>query len=149
MLDLIFLVLMIIVLVKAINGDYNETLCNVAIVVGIIAAILGIISALFGNSIDAFSGGMLNILVIIIAAALRPVAKHFAKLHQDKLDEQIRIIEEETKRITENTERPVTRDSSYIIENGEPPAEMPEVVLGNRTNANPQQTENTISLSKK
>lgn len=149
MLDLLFLVLMIITLVKAIKGDYNETLCNIALVVGIIAAVLGMISALFGNTANAFSFGMLNILVLAIAVALRPVAKHFAKLYQDKLDEQIRIIEEETKRVNENIERPVTRDASYIIENDETPAEMPEVLLGNNTNTNAQQTDSKISLSKK
>ncbi len=118
MLDLVFLVLMIITLVKAIKGDYSELLCNISLVVGILAGIFGIISAFFGNISESFSMGMLNILVIIIAFALRPAAKHFAQLYQNKLDEQQRLIEEEIERARANNQRGFTRDASYI--NAEP-----------------------------
>ncbi len=118
MLDLVFLALMIITLVKAIKGDYNELLCNISLVVGILAGILGIISAFFGDVSESFLMGLLNILVIVIAFVLRPVAQHFAQLYQNKLDEQRRLIEEEIEHARANSQRGFVKDASYI--NAEP-----------------------------
>ncbi len=83
MLDLIFAVLMIVIVVKANKGEVNDTLCNVALVIGILAGILGLVQTFLG------SGGfwILNIVVMLIAFALKRVAQHFAKIYnQKKLD---------------------------------------------------------------
>lgn len=114
MLDLVFLVLMVIVIVKAIKGDFNELLCNIALVVGVIASVLGMINAFFSRQGDPTTQGLANLLVFLIAFALKPVAKHFVKLYDNKIEEQRRIIEEETERIHANFNRPQLRDASYI-----------------------------------
>jgi len=58
--------------------------------------------------------GMLNILVIVIAFILRPVAQHFAQLYQNKLDEQQRLIEKEIEHARANYQRGFVKDASYI-----------------------------------
>lgn len=83
MLDLIFVVLMIVIIVKANNGEVNDTLCNVALVIGVLAGILGIVQAFFSQGTDFLWG--LNILVMLFAFILKRVAQHFAKLHNDKI----------------------------------------------------------------
>ncbi len=127
MLDFVFLVLMVIVILKAIKGDYNELLCNISLVVGVLAGILGIISAIFNDFSDFM--GVLNVLVILIAFLLRPVAQHFAQLYQNKLDEQRRIIEQEIERAQANYHRPHPRDNSYV--NAEPTPGADPVPQGN------------------
>lgn len=114
MLDLVFLVLMIIVLLKSLKGEVHELLCNIATVVGIIAALIGIVSSFFSKAGDSFGMGILNILVLLIAVVLKPVAKHFARLYQNKIDEQVRLYNEEVERVQANFNRPVARDNSYI-----------------------------------
>lgn len=85
MLDLIFAILMIIILVKADKtGIVNDVLCNVALVIGVLAGILGLVQAF--NAKGNYLWG-LNILVMLIAFFLKRVAQHFAKLHQMKIDE--------------------------------------------------------------
>ena len=91
MLDIIFLVLMIIVLVKANQGIFMETLCKVALVIGIFAGIVGLISAFFMEGTGAF--GLVNLAVVIFACLLKPAAKHFVKLYEQKIaqsDEEYR-----------------------------------------------------------
>ncbi len=87
MLDLIFLVLMIVIIVKANNGEVNDTLCNVALVIGVLAGIFGLVQEIFN---PGYIWG-LNILVMLFAFVLKRVAQHFAKLHNDRIDQ----IEEE------------------------------------------------------
>ncbi len=83
MLDLIFAVLMIVIIVKANNGEVNDTLCNVALVIGSLAGILGLVRAFFIEGDDVF--WILNIIVMLFAFVLKRIAQHFAKLHNDKI----------------------------------------------------------------
>ena len=81
MLDLAFLAVAVFVIIKADKGVYNETACNIALVVGIIAGIFGCVTGI--------SKGMglfvtLNIIVIIGAFGLRFAAKYLAKLYNEK-----------------------------------------------------------------
>lgn len=85
MLDLIFCVLMIIIIVKANKGVVNDTLCNVALVFGFLAGIFGIIQAFSFKQYNSF--WLLNILIMLMAFALKRVADHFAKLHNQKIEE--------------------------------------------------------------
>lgn len=91
MLDLVFLVLMVIVLVKANQGIFMETLCKVALVVGIFAGVAGLIAAFFMEGTGAF--GLINLAVVFFACLLKPAAKHFVKLYEQKIaqsDEEYR-----------------------------------------------------------
>lgn len=81
MLDLTFLALMIYVCVKANKGEYKETACNAALVVGILAGLVGCIIAI---TKDDFKFLFLNIIVMLMSFALRFVARHFVKLYTDK-----------------------------------------------------------------
>lgn len=81
MLDLTFLALMIYVCVKANKGEYKETACNAALVVGILAGLVGCVSAI---TKDDFKFLFLNIIVMLMSFALRFVARHFVKLYTDK-----------------------------------------------------------------
>lgn len=83
MLDLIFAVLMIIIIVKANKGEVNDTLCNVALVIGVLAGILGLVRAFFIPGDGVF--WILNIIVMLFAFVLKRVAQHFAKLYDDKI----------------------------------------------------------------
>ena len=109
MLDLIFLVLMIIIFIKAFQGTYNETLCNVALVTGIIASVIGMVNCFVTDSsvvfLDMFSPssmGLLNLAVFLIAIFQKPAAKLLVKNQKEKEAEQLRIIEEESTRVKEN-----------------------------------------------
>lgn len=109
MLDLIFLVLMIIIFIKAFQGTYNETLCNVALVTGIIASVIGMINCFVTDSsvvfLDMFSPssmGLLNLVVFLIAIFQKPAAKLLVKNQKEKEAEQLRSIEEESTRVKEN-----------------------------------------------
>lgn len=84
MLDLIFCVLMIIIIVKANNGEVNDTLCNVALVIGFLAGILGLVQAFFIRGESYF--WLLNIIVMLMAFALKKVAQRFAALHDRKIE---------------------------------------------------------------
>lgn len=81
MLDLTFLALMIYVCVKANKGEYKETACNAALVVGILAGLVGCVIAI---TKDDFKFLFLNIIVMLMSFALRFVARHFVKLYTDK-----------------------------------------------------------------
>lgn len=106
MLDLVFAVLMVIIIVKANKGEVNDTLCNVALVVGVLAGILGLVQAFFlkGSSFWA-----LNIVVMLFAFVLKRVAEHFAKLYNQKKEE----FEEEYRRVRELHSR--DRDSDKTV----------------------------------
>lgn len=94
MLDLIFFVLMIIVINKANKGEVNDTLCNVALVIGVLAGILGLVQEFF---LKESSVWILDIVVMLFALVLKRVAMHFAKLHNQKIEE----IEEEYRKAQE------------------------------------------------
>lgn len=97
MLDLIFAVLMIVIIVKANNGVVDDLLCNIALVIGILAGIFGLIQAFLGSS-DFWT---LNIVVMLIAFVLKRVAQHFAKLYTQRKEE----IEEEYRKAREHLSR--------------------------------------------
>lgn len=88
MLDLVFLVLLIYVCAKANKGEYKETACNIAMVVGILAGIIGCAYAIAKND-GTFV--FLNLIVTVMAFGLRFAAKHLAKLY---LDRQAQLFEE-------------------------------------------------------
>ncbi|MCI5578253.1 MAG: hypothetical protein MR364_01960 [Oscillospiraceae bacterium] len=92
MLDLVFLGLGIYIFVKASKGEYKETACNVALVVGILAAIVGAVCAIVTHN-DTLV--FMNIIVMIIAFGIRFAAKHLVKLYLDKLAEETAQLEHE------------------------------------------------------
>lgn len=85
MLDLIFLVLMIVVIVQASNGKVNDTLCDVALVIGILAGIVGLVSAFSIPGYGLF--WTLNIVIMLMGLFLRKVACRFADLHNRQVEE--------------------------------------------------------------
>ena len=115
MLDLAFLVLMIIIAVKANRGVVDELLCNVALVIGILAGILGLIQAFFG---DEGYYWVLNIVVMVLAVVLKRAAQQFAKLHNQKIEE----IEEEYRKAQERHVRDFDNDRTvYTDDNFDDP----------------------------
>lgn len=81
MLDLVFIVLLIYIFVKANKGEYKETACNVALVVGILAAIVGFVVA-FTKDDGTFA--FLNVIVMLMAFGIRFAARHLVKLYVEK-----------------------------------------------------------------
>ena len=111
MLDLAFLVLMIYIIVKANHGEVSETLCNVAFVIGFLAGIVGLIMAFFATNSGVW---WLNFIVMIMAFALKRVAKQFAYLYNKKIEDQL----EEHHRMTtlhrrDFDEKEVYNDSNF------------------------------------
>lgn len=84
MLDLVFLVLMLIVLGYALRGEFQETLCNVATVIGVIAALIGLISVFFKTSSTNGVPLSLNLFLLIFSILLRRFAQRFVKLYEEK-----------------------------------------------------------------
>ena len=81
MLDLVFLAVGIYVITKASKGEYAETACNIALVVGIIAGVIGCIDAITkGDGTFVF----MNVLVILFAFSIRFAARHLAKMYIEK-----------------------------------------------------------------
>ncbi len=124
MLDLVFLVLMIIVLLRSLKGDFNLLMCNIAVVVGVVAAIVGIITSFFSDDANSNILGFLNIFVLIIAFLLNPVARKFAKLYQNKVDEATRSYYEEEEHVKENFFRKAASENAYLhaVERGSAPS---------------------------
>lgn len=81
MLDFVFLGLLIYVCYMAEKGIYKEIACNIALVVGILAGVFGSIKAI-GRNDGTFL--FLNIIVMILAFAVRFIARLLAKLYLDK-----------------------------------------------------------------
>lgn len=81
MLDLAFILIGIFIIVKACKGEYKETACNIAFVVGIIAGVVGSIVAA-----DRHDDFMLipNIIVMIYAFLIRFAARHLANKYIEK-----------------------------------------------------------------
>lgn len=84
MLNIVFLILMIIVIYKAIHGELAETLCNFSMVVGVICAAIGIVVAVLGKSHNP-AMLILNIAVLVYSVCLKKVARHFVRLYEDKV----------------------------------------------------------------
>lgn len=117
MLHLIFLVLMIIVIVKANRGEFADTLCKVALVEGFLAGILGMVQSFFSQAANSGTLGFLNFVVFILAFALKPTAKHFVKLH-DNAEEERR---EKLRRDLERHTRDGVKDPVYTEETFDDP----------------------------
>ena len=82
MLDLAFLILGIYVYIQASKyGLYKETVCNIAVVCGILAAVVGTLVALANG--DAIFG-VANLIVAVLAFLLPFGAKHLVKLYHEK-----------------------------------------------------------------
>lgn len=81
MLDLAFLVVAVIAIVKANKGEYSEFFCNLAMIVGIIAGVVGcVVGIMAGQGMFVF----LNIIVMVGAFGLRFAAKRLVQLTLDK-----------------------------------------------------------------
>lgn len=112
MLDLVFLILMIVIIVKANHGEVNDTLCNVALVVGVLAGILGLIQQFFLKGSPYWG---LNIVVMLFAFILKRVAEYCAKLHNqeiEKFEEEYRKAQERHSRDFDN-DRTVYTDDNF------------------------------------
>lgn len=81
MLDLIFLAVGIYAFVKAMHGEYKETACNIALVTGILAGALGCVYAIAKGDGQFL---WLNMIVMVLAFALRFAARHLVKMYIDK-----------------------------------------------------------------
>lgn len=110
MLDLAFLVIAYYVIKKASIGEYRETACNLALVVGIFAGIAGCVTA-YMKWDNKF--GLLNIIVMVLAFALRFAAKRLAKLYNDKEIERSELIELEIASRRRFDDSPVYTDDTF------------------------------------
>lgn len=90
MLDLVFVVLLIYIFVNANKGVYKETACNLALVVGILAAIVGFIVAFFRDD-SVFA--VLNVIVMLLGFGIRFAARYLVKLYIDKCAEETARLE--------------------------------------------------------
>lgn len=88
MLDIVFLALLVVVIYHAMRGKLKETLCDIATVVGIVAAIVGLITAFFQVSSANKAPLFLNIFVLLFAVLLKKTARQFVKLYDDKQREE-------------------------------------------------------------
>lgn len=100
MLDLVFLVFLVITLFFALRGVYKETLCNIATVVGILAAVIGFVVMFLQSSSNDPAPVFLRGIEMIFAFSLRFIARHFVKLYNDKVEEEERKTNESISRYT-------------------------------------------------
>lgn len=95
MLDLAFLILFVIIIMRSLKGYYNEALSDIAIVVGVLAGFLGI----FISGMENLSGSnkmiFLNVIVIISAVGQRFAARYFVKLYNEKIEQSRQNLEKE------------------------------------------------------
>lgn len=113
MLDLAFLVIGIYVFIKANNGEYKETACNIALVVGILAGLTGCIVA-----ISKWDGvfATLNMIVMLMAFGLRFMARHLVKLYHDRELEREEALQREIylhSRFDNLNQKPVYTDDTF------------------------------------
>lgn len=106
MLNLVFLILMVLVIYKALHGELADTLCNFAIAVGVIGALIGIVSAILSKSATS-AALFLNIFVLIFAACLKLIARQFVKLYKDKEERESERLRAEYERYTRAESNPV------------------------------------------
>lgn len=100
MLDLVFLIFLVITLFFALRGVYKETICNIATVVGILAAIIGFVVMFLQSSSNDPTPVFLRVIELVFAFALRFIARHFVKLYNDKIAENERKLNESISRYT-------------------------------------------------
>ena len=113
MLDLAFLAVGIFVIAKASKGEYHETACNIALVVGIIAGIFGCVTGI-SKSMGFYV--TLNIIVIIGAFGLRFAARYLAKLYVEQQIADTEAWEEERRkraRFSNPDKPPVYTDETF------------------------------------
>lgn len=110
MLDIAFLVLMIYIYVKATKGEYKETACNIALVIGILAGVVGCVIAITRND---FKFLFLNIIVMLMGFALRFVARHVVKLYNDKQAQLTAEYERDMQRRSRFNTDPVYSDDDF------------------------------------
>lgn len=116
MLDLVFLVFLLITLFYALRGTYKETFCNIAAVVGILAAVIGFAVMFFQNSSDDPVPVFLRIIELVFAFSLRFIARHLVKLHDDKIAEEERMVQKTMSRYTRESadaKPPVYDDNNF------------------------------------
>lgn len=114
MLSLVFLALMLTVLIFAFRGEFKETLCTAATVVGIIAALVGLVSGFLTKGAGA--APLLNIAVLVFAALLRKTALQFVKLYDDKRREEREKLEAAISRYSRETDQkldPVYNEDNF------------------------------------
>ena len=111
MLDLAFLAVAIYVIVKANKGEYKETACNIALVVGIIA---GLVGCVYGTAKKQGFFVFLNVIVMVGAFAIRFAAKLLAKLYMDKMIAESERLEYEAHRRERFPSRgPIYTDANF------------------------------------
>ena len=116
MLDLVFLVFLLITLFFALRGVYKETICNIATVVGILAAIIGFAVMFLKSPSNDPTPVFLRAIELVFAFALRFIARHFVKLYNDKIEEEQRKINESVSRYTRedpNAKPPIYNDDNF------------------------------------
>lgn len=105
-----------ITLFFALRGVYKETLCNIATVVGILAAIIGFVVMFLKSPSNDPTPVFLRVIELVFAFTLRFISRHFVKLYNDKIDEEQRKINESISRYTrddQNAKPPVYNDNNF------------------------------------
>lgn len=113
MIDLAFLAIAIYVIVKANNGEYKETACNIAMVVGIIA---GLVGCIFGISSKQGVFVVLNMVVMCGAFGIRFAAKKLVSLYLEKMVADAERWENERRmraRFSDPDRKPVYTDETF------------------------------------
>lgn len=95
MLDLAFLILFVIIIMRSLKGYYNEALSDIAIVVGVLAGFLGIFISGMENLYGSNKMIFLNVIVIISAVGQRFAARYFVKLYNEKIEQSRQNLEKE------------------------------------------------------
>lgn len=101
---LVFLVVFVITLIKAVRGSYSETLCNVASALGIVSSIAGLIVGLFTDMPDVVA--VLYVGIMIFSFFIKRIARQFDKLHRQKIEEELDRIAQEERRYAEMDAKP-------------------------------------------
>lgn len=101
---LVFLVVFVITLKRAIKGNYSETLCNVAVVLGIVSSIAGLIVGFFTDMPDVVA--VLYVGIMIFSFFIKRIAKQFDKLYKQEIEEELERIEQMEKRFAERDAKP-------------------------------------------
>lgn len=114
MLDLAFLILFIYIIYKANHGTVNDTVCDVALVIGILAGIAGLVMAFLMTDSGIWG---LNIIVMLMACFLKRTAKHFAYLYNKKIEDQL----EQNRKLSELHRRDFDTKEVYNDENFDDP----------------------------
>ncbi len=109
---LVFLVVFIITLTKAVRGNYSETLCNVACALGIVSSIAGLAVGFFTDMPDVVA--ILYIGIMIFSFFIKRIARQFDNLYRRQLEEELdRIAQEERRNAYKNEKPPVYTDDTF------------------------------------